>query len=342
MKKTLLFLVLLVFLLGGVFGYRYYQMIWAANVKLPSPEKILLVKTNADFESVKDSLAPYLKDLDGFIWVAEKKSYPQLIKAGRYLIQDGWSNQELIDHLRSGQQEPVNLVINNIKNLADLAGVLGASLESDSAAFFNYLQDPENLRAFGLEKHTVLSVFLPNSYQFYWNSSPKFTLNRFHQESEKFWEQRASQLERTGLSPLEIITLASIVESETAQPDEMPTVAGLYLNRLRRGIKLQSDPTVIFALQQAQPDLQIRRVLYKHLEYQSPYNTYLYPGLPPGPIRLPSMQAIEAVLNYREHNFIFMVADPDRPGYHDFATNLREHNRKRQKYIRWLESNGIR
>ena len=323
---------------GAFFAYRAYQKVYGPNLTWPEGQ-YLFVKTGSTFQTVTDSLRPYLKNEAAFEWVAQKKNYPKQVKPGRYALEDGMSNNALLNKLRSGDQEPLNLVIFGLKNLADLSGFLGKNLEYDSLEYFQAYTSENFLRPFDLQEEEVLGQFLPNTYEFYWNASPKYTLERMQRESGRYWQNHQKQLDQLELTPHEVVTLASIVESETVQPDEMPTVAGLYLNRLERGIKLQSDPTVIYGIRKDKPNSPIiKRVLFKHLRYQSEYNTYLHAGLPPGPIKLPSLTAIEAVLHAEDHNFIFMVADPKRPGYHSFATNLRQHNINRAKYIQWVRT----
>lgn len=335
--KILGAVVLLLLVAGGIFAWRFYEQIYGPNVSVEEGETIFLIPTGSEYEEVKEALLPYLKDVESFEWVSRKKNYRNKVKPGRYLIEDGWSNNHLVNTLRAGNQEPVNLVIYSIKNAEQLAGLLGAKLEPDSLDFLRYFRSREALANYDLEPQELLYLFIPNTYEFYWNSSPAFTLARMKKERDKFWEQRKDELAAITLSRDEVITLASIVESETVKKDEMPTVAGLYLNRLERGMRLQSDPTVIHGYNLDYPREEIRRVLYRHLDYDSPYNTYLYKGLPPGPIRLPSVAAIDAVLQAENHDYIFMAANPERPGYHSFARNNREHEQNAQKYRRWYE-----
>lgn len=335
--KILVAVVLLLVLAGAYFAYNYYQRIYAPNMKVPAGEEFLFIPTGAEFETVQKLLAPYLIDSTAFVWVSQKKNYIERIKPGRYLIEDGWSNNKLVNVLRAGDQEPLNLVLHGIQTVPQLAGLLGSNLEADSLAFLQYLRSREALAEHNLEPKNVLSIFIPNTYEFYWNSSPAYTVGRMRKESEKFWKERESKLANSGLTRAEVVTLASIVESETVKADEMPVVAGLYLNRLARGMKLESDPTVIFGYNLDHPQERITRVLYRHLDHNSPYNTYQNKGLPPGPIRMPSVAAIDAVLTPSNHEYIFMAANPEKPGYHSFARNNAEHNRNAQKYRRWYE-----
>jgi len=336
LKKKIIIISAILLAVAAAFSYEYYQRIFSENVKLSQDEAFIHIPTGSNAVQLLDSLSPYLKDTAAFAWVAKRKSYWKSIKAGRYKIENNWSNNQLVNHLRAGRQAPINLILNNIKFKSDLADFFGEHLESPSDSFLELFNSEQKLAVLGLEPKTVLSIIRPNTYQFYWNTSAQATLERMIKENEKFWSQRTENLEKSGLSELEVITLASIVESETAKRDEMPRVAGLYLNRLERGIKLQSDPTVIYAIQQEYPDTIIRRVLFSDLEYDSPYNTYRNNGLPPAPIRIPNTSAIDAVLQAEDHRYIFMCANPEKPGYHSFATNLRAHNVNRQKYIRWI------
>lgn len=329
----MLFLVLT----GAYFAYSFYQRIYAPNVKVPSGEEFIYLPTGASFETVQARLAPYLVDSATFLWVSEKKNYVPRVKPGRYLIENGWSNNTLVNRLRAGNQAPIKLVLHGIQSVPQLAGFLGKHLEADSLDFLQYLRSREALAKHGLQPNEVLSVFIPNTYEFYWNSSPKFTVARMVKEADRFWQKRQTKLEKSSLNREEVITLASIVESETVKADEMPVVAGLYLNRLERGMKLESDPTVIYGYNLDYPNETITRVLYRHLRHESPYNTYQNRGLPPGPIRMPSVAAIDAVLSPANHDYIFMAANPEKPGYHSFARNNAEHNRNARKYRNWYE-----
>lgn len=329
--------VLFLLLTGAYFAHSFYQRIYAPNLAIPSGEVFLYLPTGASFETVQEGLAPYLIDTATFLWVSKKKNYPPRVKPGRYRVENGWSNNTLVNRLRAGNQAPIELVLRGIQSVPQLAGFLGKHLEADSLAFLHYLRSREALAKHGLEPSKVLSVFIPNTYEFYWNSSPEFTLKRMVKEADRFWQKRQAKLEKSALSREEVITLASIVESETVKVDEMPVVAGLYLNRLERGMKLESDPTVIYGYKLDFPNETITRVLYRHLGHDSPYNTYQNRGLPPGPIRMPSVAAIDAVLSPANHDYIFMAANPEKPGYHSFARNNAEHNRNAQKYRRWYE-----
>lgn len=345
MRRILGFVALAVLVAGLVLGYLYWKRILDVNTRMKRNEtRVLFVPTGASFEEVMDSLkaGDILENYNTFRWVAEKKNYPQLVKAGRYELRGHLTNNELVNQLRSGDQQPIHITLNNISGIYQLAGVLGDKLEPDSLSFLNLFQSEDALSAFGITPESLTAYFLPNTYEVWWNTSPAAFLKRMRKEFDGFWtEERLQKAEKLHLTPVQVVTLASIVESETVRPDEQPRVAGLYVNRLKRNMLLQSDPTVIYAIKIDQPHVQIRRVLNVHLAYDSPFNTYRNPGLPPGPIRIPELRAIDAVLNKEDHSYIFMAADPDRPGYHNFATTLRQHNINARKYQNWANRQGL-
>lgn len=328
---------------GTLLAMRAYSAIWSPNV----PERIdsydLYIESDSPFDSVvmklrRDSV---LGSEKSFRWVAKLKKYDRKVKSGRYQLSGGMSNNDIVNLLRSGGQTPVDVTFNNIDNVYELAGVISGQLEADSADMTALLTDPIYLDAKGHTPESILGVFLPNTYEMYWNTSAEAFIERMLREYDKFWSDgRVAAAERVGMTPNQVSTLASIVERETVKPREMKTVAGLYINRLRKGWKLQSDPTVVFALKQLNPDTVIRRVLTKDLQIDSPYNTYRNEGLPPGPIGAPSLRAIEAVLQYEDHSYMYMCASVDRPGYHEFASSLTAHNRNAARYRQWL--NGQR
>jgi UPF0755 protein len=280
-----------------------------------------------------------IMDEEGFRWVAEKMKYGDgSVKPGRYAIRPGMSNRALVGLLRSGRQEPVQITIRAVRNLEMLAGLAGRGLEFDSTALIRYIRD-EWLPNAPYTKENALTLFIPNTYEFYWNTPPRQFVARMQREHDKFWNGKRTELARQlGLSPAEVYTLASIVERETQHADEKPRIAGVYRNRLEKGMLLQADPTVIFA----QNDFTLRRVLKKHLEIDSPYNTYKYTGLPPGPIYMPTIQTIDATLNAEDHQYIYFCVNPEKPGTHAFASTLNAHLRNARRYQQWANNNGIR
>lgn len=336
-KRTILFLILALLIIAALISYLIvFPKLYASNVRSEAAGELVYIAPGDEFETVVTELSPYLENQESFRWVADLKNYPEHIKAGRYRLSEGMSNLSLLNTLRSGAQEPLNVVVVNVRDEAELAGLLGDYLARDSSEFLNFLRSDSALKALGIDRQNLLGAIIPNTYEFYWTASPKKIMQRLKDEAEKYWQNKSASVEAHSLSRSEIITLASIVESETVKPDEMPEVAGLYLNRLERKMLLQSDPTVIYGHKMLYPDSVIKRVLYQHLRLESPYNTYRNSGLPPGPIRISSKKAYEAVLNPGEHNYLYMVADPKRPGYHLFGRNLAEHNRNKQAYLRWI------
>lgn len=275
----------------------------------------------------------WLKCEKGFDWVAKRKEYPGLIKPGRYLLRKGMSNSDIVNLLRSGHQSEVSLVFNTTRYFDRLAGVISKQLEADSASLLKAFRDTAKMKSYGFTPTNWAAMFVPNTYRFLWNTNADQFLDRMKREFNAFWnEDRLKKLTEIGLDRFEVVTLAAIVQEETFKPDEMPRVAGAYMNRLKKGIRLQADPTVIYA----NGDYTIRRVLHRHLEVDSPYNTYKYAGLPPGPIRIPSVQAIDACLNYERHDYIYFCAREDFSGYHSFAKSYGEHLKNARKYQKAL------
>lgn len=273
-----------------------------------------------------------------FHLLADRMNYLNNVKTGRYAIEDGMTMPEVIRRLRSGQQSPVALTFNNTRTFENLAGRLSQQLMVDSLSLLNNLQDSTQAEKFGFNVENFPVMFIPNTYEVYWNTSVDELFARMKREYDRFWnDSRRTKAERIALSPAEVSILASIVEEEATYADEYPIVAGLYLNRLNRGMRLEADPTVKFAI----GDFTLRRILYRHLEVESPYNTYKNSGLPPGPIRIPSIQAIEGVLSPQQHDYLFMCAKEDLSGRHNFATTHAEHARNAAAYQRALNERGI-
>lgn len=340
-KHKLLIIFLIVFAVSLIsFVFYAYQAVTTPNVLAGQSDKIVLIPPGADFEQVQDMLydEDYVNDLLSFSTLAKLMKYDQHVKPGRYLLHADMSNLEAIRLLRSGNQTPVDITFNNIRLKHELAERLCKNLQADATKFEALLNDEAVVKKYGFTTENVLTMFLPNTYQLFWTTTEQELLDRMHQEYEKFWTaERRQQADSLRMTPVEVSILASIVESETNKPDEAPIVAGLYLNRLNRNIALEADPTLVFAAQ----DFTIKRVLNKHKEIDSPYNTYKYTGLPPGPIRIPSPRAVNAVLEYQDHNYIFMCAKEDFSGYHNFATNLRAHAANARRYQQALSNAGI-
>lgn len=270
--------------------------------------------------------------------ISERMKYPESIKTGRYAISDGMTMPEIIRMLRSGNQSAVKLTFNNMRTKENLAGRISEQLMLDSLTLLNMLNNETKLESLGFDTNTIVAMFIPNTYEVYWDTSIDKLMNRMQNEYSTFWnESRKAKAKQIGLSPIEVSILASIVEEEATYSDEYPIVAGLYLNRLKRGQRLEADPTVKFALN----DFSLRRILYKHLEVESPYNTYRNEGLPPGPIRVPSIKGLDATLSPQDHKYLFMCAKEDLSGRHNFATTHAEHVRNAARYQRALNEKKI-
>ncbi|MGB5371425.1 MAG: endolytic transglycosylase MltG [Flavobacteriaceae bacterium] len=343
LKKILFAIVILGLLAGGFFTYKVYHAIFSPNTRFTTDEVFVYIPSHAEFGQVSLLLEPYLKDMATFRQLALRKGYTTNVKAGKYALRKGMNNNEIINTLRSNNI-PVNVSFNNQERLENLAGRIAVQIEADSLALLKAMKDPDFLGENGLDEANELIPYLPNSYEFFWNTSAEKFRDRMLMEYNRYWtEDRISKAKAQGLTPSQAVTLASIVHKETAKVDERPRVAGLYLNRLRQNMALQADPTVIYALKQRTHnfDTVVKRVLYKDLELDSRYNTYKYAGLPPGPITMPDISAIEAVLNPEKHDYLYMVANVENFGYHKFAKDLAQHNRNKVQYIQWINSQGI-
>lgn len=341
-KKILLALVLLG-LIGGYFGYEKYLMVFAPNVPAKLDNPYILIPTGSSFEELLERLKNehFIIDEKSFVWVAERMKFIKSeMRPGRYQIEPNWSNRSLISHLRNGKQATVKVVLNNERLPEDVAAKVSKVIEADSAEIFDLLQNKSYLERFGLIPETAMTVFIPNTYEFYWNTGAETFFERMLNENEKFWKKdnRLNKAEALGLSKEKVYTLASIVEKETNQNDEKQRMAGVYINRLKIGMPLQADPTVVFATR----DFSTKRVLDRHTQFDSPYNTYMYPGLPPGPISIASISSIDGVLNAENHEYLFFCAKGDGTGYHAFAKTLSGHNENARQYSQNLKKRGLR
>lgn len=335
-RKFLIWFFILVILLAAAAGYYLYNLIFEPNIWTPEGKEVAVyIPTGSDWDDMrtilyKNGLVVHRKD---FEWLAEKKNLPSRVLPGKYRIKDGLSNNDLIDLLRSGEQAPVKVIFNNVRNVYQLAEKVGGQIEADSASIAAILSDTNELKHYGLTPETAPTLFIPNTYEFYWNSSAQEFINRMREENQKFWNSyRASRAKTMEMSKEEVITLASIVEKETNKDDEKAAIAGVYINRIISGWRLQADPTVVFALN----NFNIRRVLNVHKKVDSPYNTYAHLGLPPGPICIPSISSIDAVLNYEDHGYFYFCAKDDLSGYHVFAKTGKQHNKNAKAYQKAL------
>lgn len=326
-----------------VYGYIQYRNIFSSNTAFNEKEVAIFIPTNSDFTAVKEIIKPYVQDMERFEATADKKSYITNVKAGKFALKKGMNNNDIVNALR--QPVPVDLAFNNQERLEDFAGRIGSQIEADSTSLMKSFTDETFLKENGFTRENVLSMFVPNSYEFFWNTSADKFRDRMAKEYRKFWnDERKAKAEALGLTPLEVSALASIVHKETVKIDERPRVAGVYLNRLEKGMKLEADPTVIYAVKKNADDfsLVIKRVLNKDLATVSPYNMYMYNGLPPGPIAMPDISAIDAVLNPEKHNYIYFCASVTNFGYHEFAVTPAQHEVNRQKYVAWINNQGIK
>ncbi len=340
-KRMGLFIAIIL-LVAIVLGGRFYRYINGNNIDLSKVEQpcYVYILNETNFTQLKSVLTEMgvVKDIESFTWLAQKKRYDKNIKGGRYLLEDGMSNNKLINLLRSGKQEPLKITFNNLRTLNQLASVIGQKLMVDSAALLHLFHDQKYINNLGFTYETLPGLFIPNTYEMYWNTDAKGFVQRMKKEYDRFWTaERIQKAEDLGLSKEEVSIVASIVDEETVMSDEKPVVAGLYLNRLNRHMKLQADPTIKFAI----GDFTIKRIIKSDLLIDSPYNTYKYAGLPPGPIRIPSIVGIDAVLNRKKHDYLYMCAKEDFSGYHNFAKTLTQHNVNARNYQNELRKRKI-
>jgi UPF0755 protein len=336
-------LAVVVIALGALaFFWKPITAIYFSGVPDQLADQYVCIPTGATFEDVVGILKKggFIKDEAGFRWLAGQMNYKKdKMRAGRFEVQPGWTNRELIQQLRNGEQAPVKLVLTNIRLLEDVAARAARFIEPDSATILATLNDPAFLAEIGYTSETLMSVFIPNTYEMYWNTDPKGFVKRMLKEHDAFWEKndRKAKADALKLTPSEVYTLASIVERETNAVIEKPTVAGVYLNRLKINMKLQADPTCVFASR----DFGTHRVTEYHLLFESPYNTYLHVGLPPGPISMASIPSIDAVLNPEKHNYLYFCAKPDDSGTHAFAATLPGHNVNVEKFRAYMRQKGL-
>ncbi|GAB4197734.1 MAG: endolytic transglycosylase MltG [Thermoflexibacter sp.] len=334
-----IFIGLAVLLITAVFYV--FQLFFTANVLVDKSDKAVLIPENTSFKELlqimeKDTI---LTDKISFAFVAKLLDYQGNIKSGRYLLRKNMSNLQAVRKLRSGAQDPVKVTFNNARLKSDLAGKICKNLALDSAEFLKLLNTPNFTAKYGFDTTTIMCLFLPNTYEFYWTVSVEKLMDNIKKEYDKFWtKERLEKADKIGLTPVQVSILASIVESETKKKDEAKRIAGVYMNRLNQNDLLRADPTVIYAI----GDFSKRRVLLRDLQFDSPYNTYQYSGLPPGPIYQPSVHSIDAVLNYERHKYMFFCAKEDFSGYHAFAVTFEEHKKNSKKFQDALDRLGIK
>ena len=331
-----------IILTASIASYDYYRTFHANNVSASEEMRPLKVYRSYSFDDLLKSVeeAGLLTDMNTFRRAAKHLELAGSFKPGCYTFDTVMSNKDIVRMLANGWQKPVKITFQGyIRSMESFASILGKQFEADSAQFAKVLTDPEVMKECGFEKESFIGMFIPNTYEFFWTVTPEKFIERMQREYDSFWtEERKEKAQAVGMTRKEVSTLAAIVIEETKHKPEMPTIAGVYINRLRKGIPLQADPTVKYALKQKG----ITRVLNKHLKVDSPYNTYIHRGLPPGPITMPPIAAIDAVLNYQHHNYIYMCAKEDFSGYHNFAVTSAEHTANAHRYAAALNARGIR
>ncbi|MFA0960276.1 endolytic transglycosylase MltG [Roseivirga sp. BDSF3-8] len=330
--KLVLFLMVILVISFIFYGY---QILTTPNIQVGKESTALVIPTGSDFEDVQKLIykKKIVHDPVSFSFLARLLGYDEQVKPGLYVLKKDMTNLEAIRKLRAGEQTPVNVTFNLVRLKEELAEKITQNIEADKEDVLALLQDSAVAASYGFTPETFMSMFLPNTYEFWYTTDAEGVLERMHEEYKKFWTaERKQQAAEMNLTPAEVATLASIVQAESNVASEKPTIAGVYLNRLDRGIPLQADPTLVYAA----GDFTIRRVLNKHKEIDSPYNTYKYAGLPPGPIQLPSISSINSVLNHEDHNYLYFCAKEDLSGEHAFASTLSEHLRNASRYQRAL------
>ncbi len=332
-QYRLIITILLILLAIGIIGvYIVYNFIYKTNVDLKGKNhSYLYIRTGAGYDEVLDSLYSHNIIINhlSFEQVAKKKHYPSMVHAGRYIITAGMSNNQLVNELRSGNQDPVKFTFNNVRKKEELAGKLAGKLEPDSINILKAFNNETLLEKYGFNRENIMAMFIPNTYEMNWNTSPAEFMARMAKEYKAFWsDDRKSKAKATGLSQTQVMILASIVEKETQYESDRPIIAGVYLNRLKKDMPLEADPTLVWAAN----DFTIKRVLNAQKQIESPYNTYKHKGLPPGPIDIPSVVSIDAVLNYDKNDYLYFCAKPDLSGASNFAKNMTDHLANARKY----------
>lgn len=330
-----------ILLAATVFGVVVYLKAFTANTKFNESEIYVYVPTNSTYDDVKKLVSPYVDDMDKFAFVAEKRGYSANVNPGKFLLTKGMNSFSIVSSLR--HNVPVKLAFNNQESLGKLVQRLSSQIEPDSITLTNVFTDSTFMAENGFTKETILAMFIPNTYEFYWNVSPTKVRDKLAKEYRRFWnDERQAKAKALDLTPVQVATLAAIVHEETAKADERPRVAGVYLNRLKLEMPLQADPTVIYAIKERSGDFDtvIKRVMYNDLKINSPYNTYVHTGLPPGPISMPDISAVDAVLNSEKHDYVYFCASVERFGYHEFAKTYEEHQVIAKKYAEWVAKQG--
>ncbi|MDB5273097.1 MAG: hypothetical protein JWO58_1464 [Chitinophagaceae bacterium] len=340
-KYRLRQLIVLAMLLFVCFSYYIYQILFTPNFQWQKGDGYLYIRKGATFPEVLDSIKKndMMQDVKSFAFIAKLAGYQERVRPGRYLIKANSNNIKVVRLLRNAKQEPVKLTFNNIRLKEDLAEKVGSKFYFSSDSLLFYLKDPATAHRYGFDTTTFMSMFIPNTYQVYWDVTGRDFLDKMHNEYRTFWTtERLNKAKAIGLTPVQVSTLASIVEAETNQQSERSRIAGLYINRLNINMPLQADPTVKYALR----DFSIKRIYQGHTQIDSPYNTYKYTGLPPGPIDLPSIASIDAVLNYEKNKYLYFCASCTRLGFHDFTETYNDHINNANRYRNYLDKVQIK
>lgn len=340
--KNIIALLLVVIVLGAsAYGYSIYKKIFADNISFSEKEVYVHIPSDATYKDVEEILSSYLSDMNKFRMTADKMSYPQNIRSGKFLLKKGMNNYDIVRALR--QNIPVRLTFNNQETIEQFAGRIAQQIEPDSLSILQVITDNDFLEDNGFTQETAISMFIPNTYEFFWNTSASQFREKMAKEYRRFWnEERTAKAEALNMTPQQVSTLASIVQKETVKIDERPKVAGAYLNRLRIGMPLQADPTAVYAYKKHTGDWNkvIKRVFDIHTSVDSPYNTYKVSGLPVGAITMPDISSVDAVLNYEKHDYLYFCASAERIGYHEFAKTYDQHTINARKYHKWLNQQG--
>lgn len=340
-KNIIAIILVIGVLIGSWFGYTTYKKIFTPNTSFSDNTIHLYIPTNASFTEVNALISPYLTDKESFVMTAEKKNYHSNIKSGHFVIKKGMNNNDIVNALR--KNIPVKVTFNNQETLYDLAGRISKQIEADSLSILSAITDIDFVQENGFTDETALAMYIPNTYEFMWNTSAKQFRERMAKEYRKYWtEERIQKAQAQNLTPIEVSILASIVHKESSKKVEQPIIAGLYLNRLNKGMLLQADPTAVYAYKKHHNDFNmvIKRVLNHHTQLESPYNTYFVAKLPIGPICMPDISALEAVLNPDQNDYLYMCASVEKFGYHEFAKTLAQHNINAAKYHNWVKTQG--
>jgi len=337
-KKILISIIVFSTLLSSISVY-LYQMFYSPNFLINQKDKFLIIEDTMNFNDVRNKLIQdtILNDVLSFSVLSKAMKYNQNIKSGAYKIKSNMSNYSLIKMLRSGNQTPINISFNYARKIEDLSKIITKDLKITNDEFMEFINNKKN-DLYGFNKMNIMAMFLSDTYEVYWNISIESLFNKMHSEYTKFWnKERINKSNELKMSNIDVSILASIVASETLKIDEANTIAGVYINRLKKNMYLQADPTLVYAAN----DFSIKRVLNKHKKIASPYNTYINKGLPPGPIKLTTKEYIDAVLNYEKHKYIYFCAKDDFSGYHVFAIKLSQHNRNAKKFQKALNKRKI-